>query len=190
MSFTFNDLSQYIAQSAPLLGSALAGPAGATIGSLIASKFGASPADPHALHALMTADPQATLKLKELEYEHEIALQQLVLQSEKDAEQILAQDRASARQREAEIGKAAKENQDHTPAYLAYLLTCGLLSVLFWILAFPIPDKNHEILYAVISCLSTAWIGAMAYYHGSSAGSRMKDRQWLNQRGLGTEERQ
>ncbi len=77
MSITFNDVGKFIAQSAPLLGGALAGPAGATIGSLIAAKFGGSSSQPEALHTLITADPQAALKLKELEFEHELALQQL-----------------------------------------------------------------------------------------------------------------
>ena len=81
MDFTFNDVGKLIAQSAPLLGGALAGPAGATIGSLIAAKFGGDSHQPDALHHLIQADPQAALKLKELELEHQLALQQLALQA-------------------------------------------------------------------------------------------------------------
>lgn len=175
MSFNFSDLGKLIAQSAPLLGGALAGQAGATIGSLIASKFGGSSAQADALHALISNDPQAAIKLKELECEHEIALQQLWLQAEKDEQQLAVQDRASARLREANVGNAPKENHDPTPARLAYVLTFGVLGALYWMLALPIPDKNHEIIYAIVSCLTTVWIAAMAYYHGSSAGSRLKD---------------
>lgn len=175
MSFNFSDLGKLIAQSAPLLGGALAGPAGATIGNLIAAKFGGDNAHPDTLHALINADPQAAIKLKELELEHQLALQQLLVQAEKDAQQLAVHDRASARQREADVSNASKENHDPTPARLAYALTFGVLGSLFWLLVFPIPDKNHEIIYAIVSCLTTVWIGAMAYYHGSSAGSRLKD---------------
>ena len=175
MNFTLSDVGKLIAQSAPLLGGALAGQAGATIGSLIAAKFGGSSTQPDALHTLINADPHATIKLKELELEHQIALQQLLIQAEKDAQQLAVQDRASARQREADVSTASKENHDPTPSHLAYALTFGVLGALFWLLAFPIPDKNHEIIYAIVSCLTTVWIAAMAYYHGSSAGSRLKD---------------
>lgn len=170
MSFNFNDLGKLIAQSAPLLGGALAGPAGATIGSLIAAKFGGNSNQPDVLHALVNADPQAMIKLKELELEHELALQQLCLQAEKDEQQTLAADRASARQREVGVDQSPNEKHDKTPARLAYALTVGVLGALAWLLSLPIPDKNHEIIYALLSSLTTAWIGAMAYYHGSSAG--------------------
>jgi hypothetical protein len=175
MSFSFNDLGKLIAQSAPLLGGALAGQAGATIGSLIAAKFGGNSAQPDALHALINADPQAAIKLKALECEHEIALQQLWLQAEKDEQQTLANDRDSARQREAEVDKTPAEQRDKTPARLAYALTAGILFGFVWLLVLPVPDKNHELLYALMSSLVTVWVAAMAYYHGSSAGSRSKD---------------
>ena len=175
MSFTFNDVGKLIAQSAPLLGGALAGPAGATIGSLIAAKFGGSNNHPDALHALVNADPQAAIKLKELELEHQLALQQLAWQADKDEQQLLVQDRASARQREVNVDLSPPEKHDQTPAILAYGLT-GLVGIaLTWLFCFPIPVSNHEFVCSFISSLTTVWIGAMAYYHGSSAGSRIKD---------------
>jgi hypothetical protein len=179
MSFNLNDVGKFIAQSAPLLGGALAGPAGATVGSLIAAKFGGSNSHPEALHTLITADPAAALKLKELEMEHELALQELCFQADKEEQQTLASDRASARQREALVDNTPNENRDKTPARLAYTLTAGVLGALYWLLVFPIPDKNHEILYVLLSSLTTVWIAAMAYYHGSSAGSRSKDRKLM-----------
>jgi hypothetical protein len=172
---TLNDLGKLIAQSAPLLGGALAGPAGATIGSLIAAKFGGSSYQPEALNTLISADPQAALKLKELEMEHELALQQLLLQSDKDAQQLIISDRASARQREVNVDQSANETHDQTPAILAYCLTGCVFVALTWLFCFPIPASNHALISAFVSSLTTVWIGAMAYYHGSSAGSRIKD---------------
>lgn len=172
---SFNDLGKLITQSAPLLGGALAGPAGATIGSLIAAKFGGNTNQPEALKALIHGDPEAALKLKALEREHELALQRLLIESEKEAQQLNTSDRASARQREAEVDQSPTENRDKTPANLAYALTLCVFCALTWLFCFPIPATNHELISAFASSLTTVWIGAMAYYHGSSAGSRIKD---------------
>lgn len=179
MGVNFSELGQRIAQSAPLLGGALAGPLGSTLGSLIAAKFGGSSSQPEALQALLTADPQAALKLKELECEHALALQHLARQAEQAEQQLIVSDRASARQREAEVDKTPVEQRDKTPARLAYALTAGILFGFVWLLMCSVPDKNHELLYAVMSSLITVWVGAMAYYHGSSAGSRHKDQKLM-----------
>jgi hypothetical protein len=175
MRFTLNDVGKLIAQSAPLLGSALAGSTGATIGSLIAAKFGGNSAQPDALHAMINADPQAAIKLKELEIEHQLALERLMIQAETDAQQTLANDRASARLREVGVDQSPHEKHDKTPAILAYCATGCVFFSLTWLFCFPIPPSNHDFVCAFISSLTTVWIGAMAYYHGSSAGSRMKD---------------
>jgi len=179
MSFNFSDVGKLIAQSAPLLGGALAGPAGATIGSLIATKFGGDNAHPDTLRTLINADPQAAIKLKELELEHQLALERLMIQSEQTEQQICADDRASARLREAEVDKTPVEQRDKTPARLAYLLTIGVLWALGCLLYFPVPPQNHELLCVFLPTLLPVWIGAMAYYHGSSAGSRSKDRKLM-----------
>jgi hypothetical protein len=96
------DLGRTIAKAAPLLGTALAGPAGATIGSLIASKFGGGDANPDELNALIQADPEAALKLKEIENTHETQLAQIALQHA----QTEAADFASARQASVDYVKA------------------------------------------------------------------------------------
>ncbi len=85
------------------------------------------------------------------------------------------QDRASARQREVGVDQSLNEHRDKTPEYLAYLLTVTVMVALTWLFCFPIPVTNHDLISALISTLTTVWIGAMAYYHGSSAGSRLKD---------------
>lgn len=175
MSFNLNDLGKWVAQSAPLLGGALAGPTGATIGSLIAAKFGGGSNQPDTLHTLIQADPQAALKLKELELEHELALTQLTIQTEKEEAQFIVQDRISAREREIGVDQSPFDRHDKTPAILAYCLTGCVFFALGWLFCFPIPASNHDLISSFVSSLTTVWIGAMAYYHGSSAGSRLKD---------------
>lgn len=170
-----HDLGHHIAQSAPLLGSALAGPGGAAVGSLIAAKFGGNVHAPDALHALITADPEAALKLKQMESDHELALQRLTLQAATDQLQAILNDRSSARQREVVLSSTPLAARDRTPAILAYGLTGGLFAALAFLFCGGVPEANESMILGILSSLTTVWVGAMAYYHGSSIGSREKE---------------
>lgn len=172
---TLTDLGKAIAQTAPLLGGALGGPGGAAIGSLIAAKFGVKCNDSDALHQQIKQDPESLIKLKQIEMDHEVELQRLIIQAATDEQQLLMDDKANARQREIGANQAPKEERDKTPALLAYGLTAGVLGALAWLLVWPIPSQNQELICGIVSSLTTVWIGAMAYYHGSSVGSRLKD---------------
>lgn len=168
-------LGHHIAQSAPLLGSALAGPGGAAVGSLIAAKFGGDVHAPDALHALIMADPEAALKLKQMESDHEVALQRLTLQAATDQVQAILNDRGSARQREVAVSSTPIAARDRTPAILAYGLMGGLFATLAFLFCGAVPEANASMILGIISSLTTVWVGAMAYYHGSSIGSREKE---------------
>lgn len=170
-----HELGHYIAQSAPLLGSALAGPGGAAVGSLIAAKLGGDVQAPDALHALITADPESALKLKQIEMDHEVALQRLTLQAATDQVQAVLNDRSSARQREVGVANTPLAARDRTPAILAYCLTGGLFAALAFLFCGSVPEANESMILGILSSLTTVWVGAMAYYHGSSIGSREKE---------------
>jgi hypothetical protein len=169
------DVGQWIAQKAPLLGTVVAGQPGAAIGSIIAAKFGADPQNPADLLKKMQADLEAGIKLSEIESTCEIRLREIAMQmaeNELKYEQLNretdANDRANARERE-------KANKDNTPAILAYLLTAGVFIALYYLFHYPVPKENKDLINAIITAMTTVWIAAMAYYHGSSAGSRIKD---------------
>ncbi|AWK15090.1 hypothetical protein CCS41_12395 [Candidatus Fukatsuia symbiotica] len=115
------------------------------------------------------SDPQAHLKLIEIQSNHEIELQRIQLMES----ETQLKERENARQRETTLAQAGK--RDITPALLAYLLTLGILSALYYLFIHRVPTENKELIIAIVSALSTVWIGAMAYFHGSSAGSRAKD---------------
>lgn len=178
-------LGNLIAKSAPLLGGVLAGPAGAAIGSVIAAKFGGNMNDPNDLINRIEGDPDAKIKLLEIQSNNEVELQRIhmvmvenelkyaYLEIESDH-----QDRSSARQREAALAQAGQ--RDYTPAVLAYLLTLGVFVALYYLFTQGVPTDNKELIVSIISAMTTVWVAAMAYYHGSSAGSRSKDKLLLN----------
>ncbi|WP_157832654.1 hypothetical protein [Candidatus Regiella insecticola] len=46
---------------------------------------------------------------------------------------------------------------------------------MYYLFTHRVPTENEELIIAIVSAFSTVWIGAVAYFHGSSAGSRAKD---------------
>jgi hypothetical protein len=85
-----------------------------------------------------------------------------------DLERIANADRDSARNREV----AAK---DWTPRILAGLITAGYFGALFYMLQNGLPQHGgSEALLIMLGTLGTAWGGVVAYYFGSSAGSKEK----------------
>ena len=158
MKLSLSTLTHTISQAAPLLGSALAGPSGSLVGQLIASAFGGEQSSPQALHTLIHSDPEASQKLQQLEADHALALQRLV-----------SRDRADARKREG-------ISHDRTPAWLAYILTAGVLAALVGLFCYPLPTTNQGVVLGLLSSLITVWVSAMGYYHGSSLHARTQER--------------
>lgn len=169
------NIAHTVAKFAPLLGSALAGPGGAIIGGLVASAFGGDMNQPDALQELITSDPAAALKLKQIELDHQLELQRLLIQTAQSEIATQCADNDSARQREVAVDTIPLAHRDRTPAMLAYLLTIGLFVALASLFYLPIPENNQEVILGIVTSLTTVWISAMGYYHGSSSGSRLKD---------------
>jgi len=77
----WSKLGNYVADAAPVLGTALGGPAGAAVGGIIASVFGTKN-DPDAIEAAIKADPEAAAKLMQIQNTHEEALAKLNIENE------------------------------------------------------------------------------------------------------------
>ncbi len=115
-------------------------------------------------NAVASATPEQLLALKKAEQEFAVKMRELDI----DLERISNEDRDSARNREVSL-------RDWTPRVLAGLITVGYFGVLFWMLRFGLPNTgSSEALLVMLGALGTAWGGVVAYYFGSSAGSKEK----------------
>lgn len=180
MSF-WKDLGKKVAGSAPLLGSALGGPAGGALGTLIAGAFGGDPDDPEQLLQKVSADPQAAVKLREIELAHkerleEIAMQRAVNLEAEDTKRIQAVN-------ETMRGEAKSEHW----AQWAWRPTCGfalalgfilLICLVGWASVLAINENRHE-LFGVIPQIVGAFttlFGAMAAVVGVTAWHRGQEK--------------
>jgi hypothetical protein len=69
-----------VSLGAPLLGTALGGPGGAALGTMVAGLFGADPESPGEILAKMQMDPEAAIKLREAELRHKERLEEIALE--------------------------------------------------------------------------------------------------------------
>lgn len=130
----WKDLGTKLANSAPLLGAALGGPAGAAAGSLIAATLGTSN-NPDEVAAALSSDPTAMVRIKEIETNARVDLQRLLIQGEANrlqyettTHQIEAADRDSAR------SLAAKQPNDLIRPALTMIVLAGSLFIIAGIL--------------------------------------------------------
>lgn len=100
-------------------------------------------------------------------------IQKAVMQMDFSVLEAEIQDRASARSREVELAKSG--NKDMTPKILAYGVSVGFFGVLGIMIFVPLNGSTETIINIMVGSLGTAWTGIIAYYFGSSAGSRSKD---------------
>ncbi len=75
---TWQDVGKIASKFAPLVGTALAGPLGTGIGTIIAAEFGVDPVPDKVAQAIQ-ADPQAALKLGEIESNNKLELQKALI---------------------------------------------------------------------------------------------------------------
>lgn len=156
-------LTGQLANAAPLLGAALGGPAGATVGAMIAQALGTDN-DPMAVANALQSDSGTLLELKKLEQSEQTELRRLALESER----IRLADRQNAR-------------EQHKGHWMPAVLTCALFiafSALATALFFTvIPEGNRDLVVYLAGQLTGATMTAIAYWLGSSRGSKEKDQQ-------------
>lgn len=130
----WTDVGKLVGRSAPIVGALLGGPAGASVGSLVASALGVD-STPESVDAALGRDPEAFAKIAELQLNAKVQLQQLAVTAESnrlqaDAMQYQAEagDRASARQ------LAAQQPGDFVRPTLTFIMLGGSLFVVVSVL--------------------------------------------------------
>lgn len=170
----FSKVGGLIQQIAPTLATALGGPlAGMAVKTLSNALLGnpdGSEAD--VADALSNATPDQLAKLKEIDATFKARMKELDI----DLERIAAGDRADARARETKTG-------DWTPKVLAFGITTGFFGILVWMFLHGMPTSGTEAMLIMLGALQTSYTGVIAYYFGSSAGSKAKNDMLANQGG-------
>ena len=154
-------LGQVAPTIATALGGPLAGLAAKTLSTVLLGKEDGSEAE--IAKALQGASPDQLAAIKKIDADFKTRMAELEI----DLERIVAGDRDSARKREVALG-------DHTPKILAAAITIGFFGILFWMFVYGVPKNGNEALLLMLGALQTAFTGVIAYYFGSSAGSKAK----------------
>ena len=154
-----------LGQVAPTLATALGGPlaglAVKTLSNVLLGTEDGTEAD--IAKAMQSATPEQLAAIKQIDADFKVRMAELEI----DLERIAAGDRDSARKREIQTG-------DHTPKILAAAITVGFFGILFWMFVYGVPKNGNEALLLMLGALQTAFTGVIAYYFGSSAGSKAK----------------
>lgn len=148
-----------IKAGAPILGTAIGGPGGAIIASLIANAFGSDEKDLDSLAKTIQADPEAAMKLTAIQYQHEEAIYSLQ-----------NQDISNARQRQIDLTKAIGKS-DWIVSILAILVTVGFFGCLLSVFTLRLDPSGHDVLNVLCGVLGTGWVQIISYYFGSSHGA-------------------
>jgi hypothetical protein len=157
MSIDWKDIAKAVGASAPLLGTALLGPAGTAVGSIIASVLGVG-ASPDEVSAALATNPDAAVKLKQIEKERQVELQGLAVQH---AQHAIAAETASIQAVNQTMQAEAKA--EHWPTY-SWRPFCGFVfGVTFFGVYFvlplakvPVPTVPFEAWVALGSILGVA----------------------------------
>jgi hypothetical protein len=154
-------LGQVAPSLATALGGPLAGLAVKTLSNVLLGNENGSEAD--VARAMQNASPDQLAAIKQIDADFKVRMAELEI----DLERIAAGDRDSARKREIMTG-------DHTPKVLAGVITIGFFGILFWMFVYGVPKNGNEALLLMLGALQTAFTGVIAYFFGSSAGSKAK----------------
>jgi len=170
---SWSDVGKTVAGFAPLLGGVIGGPAGAGVGSLIASAFGVED-EPNAVMAAIEADPEAAIKLQELQITHKYDLERIKL---KETQAYLG-DAQNARGMYGKHNEQADKIANSVITYnIMYVVAVALAQILA-ITMTDLPDAAIVVIGNVcgwiIKGLLDERLQVCGFYFGSSLGSKNK----------------
>lgn len=146
---------------APVLATAVAGPAGGAAVGWIASKLGIDDATVEGVTQALTGNPEMTMKLKELDLEYA---------------KLEVQDRDSARQAYAQV--ATSENATKLEKMVVPVLALGVVGLAFALIAVLMfvdtPNDQQQLVIFALGFITSAAGQVLSFYFGSSQGSKSK----------------
>lgn len=155
---------------APSIASAVGGPLAGMATRAISEALLGKPDGTEAelTEAAAKATPEQLLALKQAENEFSVRMRELDI----DLERIASADRDSARQREVKTG-------DWMPRVLAFVVVGGFMLTVFLVLLGHVEGMKDPLMATTVGTLigfvSAKCEQVVAYYFGSSAGSKAKD---------------
>ena len=149
---------------APVLATAVAGPAGGAAVGWIASKLGIDDATVEGVTQALTGNPEMAMKLKELDLEYA---------------KLEVQDRDSARQAYAAV--ATSEYATKLDKMVVPLLALGVVGLAFTLIAILMfvntPQDQQQIIIFALGFITSAAGQVLSFYFGSSQGSKEKTKE-------------
>ena len=158
----WSDIKSIVGNVAPLVGTAVGGPAGAVIGSMLSQALGVDN-NPEAVSEALKADPQAMLKLKQFELENEKDLR---------AHSFKVVDRELANQENAR----AIHKHNPMPMIICIALTLMVAGGSYMLFTMTIPADNKQIANLLFGTLLGQWSASIAYWVGTTRSSSEKTR--------------
>jgi hypothetical protein len=149
---------------APVLATAVAGPAGGAAVGWIASKLGIDDATVEGVTQALTGNPEMSLKLKELDLEYA---------------KLDAQDRDSARKAYAEV--ATSEHATKLDKAVVPMLALGTVTLAFGFIAIlmfrDVPVDQQQMVIFALGFITSSAGQVLSFYFGSSQGSKDKTKE-------------
>ncbi len=155
----WSDITNVVGKAAPLIGTVLGGPAGGSVGALVASALGVENT-PEAVQAAL-GNPDNLVKLKELESNE----RQHFLSMQVETLRIELADTQNAR---------AAHNNSYMPAIVTALLTLLCGTMLYSLLFIEIPESNRDLLIQSFGTVLGFWGASIAYWVGTTRSSQDK----------------
>ena len=164
----WKDLKNIVSKAAPLLGAAIAGPAGASVGALVSKTLGTDN-NPQAVAnalksgAVISGNMDAMALLKKLENQHEQKLLELSLEE--------------AKAKLADTQHAREQNGEHwMPPVLTLVLAIMVAGMFAGILMVEMSAGVENIAYLIAGQVLTAFLTCVAFWMGTSRSSQEKNR--------------
>lgn len=162
------DIKKIVSTVAPWIGAALGGPLGSAAVGVVADALGLSDKTEASINrALSGVTPEQMLAIKVADHTFAARMQELGYADTKDIEALAAADRKDARDMQ-------RATLSMVPALLSAGVTIGYFAVLIGMMTGALRVSDSQALMLMLGSLGTAWGGVMAYWFGSTSGSREK----------------